>query len=171
MGQYDYQGTPQSRMYDWLVTREGEYLVLCEPDLPIGSTNDPSSIEQEDLDYIRNLVRADDLHSKSIHAVGEIPGVITDRAAQDAVDNAVRPKPVDDDPNKPAPATGGVDYYDMVDPQTGKKKGLPEALGPAPPPTRRHLDKDGQWQEGDRPLHIPTEDELKHHDQEEPTDA
>ncbi len=117
-------------------------------------------MQQEDLEYIRSLVRADQDGGRVSHATG----VIDTKEPTDG-------KPVHRDPNAPAPATGGVDYYDMVDPQTGKKKGLPQALGPAPPPTRRHLDKDGQWQEGDRPVHIPTEDELKHHDQEEPTDA
>ena len=141
MGQYDYRGTAQTRMYDWLVTRSGDSLSLCN-DAAI------SEIEQEDLAYVRSLVAAD----ADGHVTPDLPGIITDRAAQVAVDNAERPK---EDPDKPAPATGGVDYYDMVDPQTGKKKGLPQALGPAPPPTRRYLDEDNQWQEGDRPLYVP----------------
>ena len=139
MGQYDYRGTPQSRMYDWLVTREGDSLRLCVDEEP------PREVEIEDLEYLRTLVRADSDDTKSIFAQGEIPGVITDAAAQDAVENAKRPVP-ERDPDAPAPATGGVDYYDMEG-----KGGIPQALGPAPPPTRRHLDEDGKWQEGDRP--------------------
>ncbi len=155
MGQYDYRGTAQSRMYDWLVTREGTGLALCVGIIISNPDLTPDPIEAEDLEYIRDLVRADvDVPTDPLQ------GIITNRAAQDAVDNAKRPE-VEDDPNKPAPATGGVDYYDMVDPQTGKKKGIPQALGPAPPPTRRYLDKDGKWQEGDRPpFQIPTVGEV-----------
>ncbi len=154
MGQYDYQGTPQSRMYDWLVTRQGESLSLCEE---ITEEQAGYEIQWQDLEYIRDLVRSDQDGGRVSHATG----VISD--ADDASEPTKR------DPNVPAPATGGVDYYDMVDPQTGKKKGLPEALGPAPPPTRRYLDENNQWQEGDRPLYIPIETDYP--DQEEPTDA
>ena len=145
MGQYDYQGTPQSRMYDWLVTREGQSLALC-------AEGGFDEIEAEDLEYIRELVQRD-VDYEFIDPLEQIKDTL--EAA-----GAIRSEPVPErDPDAPAPATGGVDYYDMVDPTTGKKKGLPQALGPAPPPTRRYLDGDNQWQEGDRPpFSAPVED-------------
>lgn len=135
-GQYDYQGTPQSRMYDWLVTRKGESLELCT----MGTKDE---IEWEDLEYIRGLVAAanDALPAPIIELprVEELKAIVKEAKAK----------------------SGTPDYYDQVDPQTGKKKGLPEALGPAPPPSRRHLDEDGKWVEGDKKVEeiIPTQEE------------
>jgi len=126
MGQYDYEGTPESRMYDWLVTRNGSSLELCT-----GRTahDDPNrSREEEDLEYVRSLVNAD--HGGRIHPDEDWgPEAVPDQT------------PEERDPEKPASATGGVDYYDMP----GNE--IPEPLGTAPPATRRELDEDGHWQE------------------------
>ncbi|KKK51378.1 hypothetical protein LCGC14_3115550, partial [marine sediment metagenome] len=97
MGQYDYEGTAETRMYDWLVTRDGQSLSLCA-DAP------PTEREIEDLEYLRSLVRRD-------HDVGPVPTDL-DKIA-DIVVGTGTPLPEERDPKKPASATGGVDYYDM----------------------------------------------------------
>ena len=130
MGQYDYEGTAETRMYDWLVTRDGQSLSLCAD--PMDAP--PTEREIEDLEYLRSLVNAD--HGGRIHP--------DEDWGPEAVPNET---PEERDPEKPASVTGGVDYYDMIDPQTGKKKALPEPLGIAPPATRRELDEEGHWQE------------------------
>ena len=136
MGQYDYQGTPASRMYDWLVTRNGDSLNLCV----VGEGEDVSGIELEDLEYIRRLVEGDHDKEKTIFPVKAVEAIVEEAQAK----------------------SGGIDYYDQVDPKTGKKKSIPEALGPTPPPSRRHLDEAGRWVEGDKEVEeiIPTQEEI-----------
>ena len=133
MGQYDYQGTPASRMYDWLVTRNGDSLELCAP------SSENYEIEMEDLEYIRGLVAND--------RDGRLPANMTQEEI--VRDLGLIPTP---EAEKPKPQ-GRVDYYNQVDPHTGKKKGIPEPLGPGPIVTRRHLNADGVWVDGDRPLY------------------
>ena len=148
MGQYDYQGTSASRMYDWLVTRNGDSLSLCIGDLGIES--DAVLIQQEDLEYIRGLVEGDHDKEKTIFPAG------SQQLHVDAY-NALA-----DEVDAQKARSGGVDYYDQVDPKTGKKKGIPEPLEPTPPPSRRHLDEDGRWVEGDKEVEEikPTQEEI-----------
>ena len=137
MGQYDYQGTPASRMYDWLVTRNGDSLTLGMEDEKSSASQ---SMELEDLEYIRGLVERDRDY-EFVDPLGEIKAVVKEaKAKSDKPPLAIR------------------DHYENED---GTNK-IPEPLGPTPPPTRRHLDKDGRWVEGDKEVEeiIPTQEEI-----------
>ena len=75
MGQYDYQGTPQSRMYDWLVTREGASLSLCVREEPHHELDNEREVE--DLEYIRSLVAQDQSFPEAVpqRMISDIDGV------------------------------------------------------------------------------------------------
>ena len=107
MGQYDYQGTPQSRMYDWLVTRKGDTLELCTD----GKISNHHEIEQEDLEYIRSLV-AEDVDTPTEEQEGsEEVEVFVDEFGYVVKEAEAR--------------SGGRDYYTKPD---GSSK-IPEPLG------------------------------------------
>ena len=116
MGQYDYQGTPQSRMYDWLVTRNGDSLSLCV-DVPESGV-DIGTIEGEDLEYIRSLVAADlpELRSRDEFQT-EMPWLLD-------TDEEMR-RIEEEEKDAPKARSGGRDHYTNPD---GSSK-IPEPLG------------------------------------------
>ena len=104
--QYDYRGTAQSRMYDWLVIREGASLRLCHDEY--------DDREGEDLEYIRELVERD--HESAKMRTGDTTlGGMGDLELE-----------------TPKARSGGVDYYD----RKGGLSITPEPLGIAPEPIR-----------------------------------
>ena len=107
MGQYDYQGTPQSRMYDWLVTREGASLSLCVREEPHHELDNEREVE--DLEYIRSLVAHDQSFPEAV--LPEVEALIAE--GPDPAIAAV------------AARSGGTDYYDNPD---GSSK-IPKPLG------------------------------------------